>query len=200
MRTGWIVCALIIARAAPGSAQLAPPHPGRIVLIRHGEEPNDAADPHLSKEGRARADAFLEFVTHDPAMRRLGSPAAIFATRTTKDDNGQRTQETVTPLARVLHLPVLTPYHAKDYDQLAKRLLSDPSLDGKTVVVCWNHEWLPQLVAALGVNPEPPKWRGKIYDVVYVITYENRRAVLTSTRYGARSGSRATRAGRQPPT
>jgi hypothetical protein len=117
-------------------------------------------------------------------MIRLGTPAAIFATKTTKDDNGQRTQETVTPLASALRLPVLTPYHAKDYDKLAKRVLSDPSLTGKTVVVCWNHEWLPQLAAALGVNPEPAKWKGKVYDLVYVITYKDRHAVLTTTRYG----------------
>jgi hypothetical protein len=184
MRTGYTVLALLVACAARDSAQPLPAGPGRIVLIRHGEEPSDAEDPHLSKDGRARANAFVKFMTHDPAMVRLGAPAAIFATETTKDDNGQRTQETVAPLARALRLPVLTPYHSKDYDMLAKRVLSDPSLTGKTVVVCWNHEWLPQLAAALGVNPEPAKWKGKVYDLVYVITYKDRHAVLTTTRYG----------------
>ena len=184
MRIGSTVLALLIACAARDSAQPLPAGPSRIVLIRHGEEPSNAADPHLSKDGRARAKAFVEFMTHDPAMLRLGTPAAIFATETTKDNNGQRTQETITPLASALRLPVLTPYHSKDYEKLAKRVLSDPSLTGKTVVICWNHEWLPQLAAALGVNPEPTGWKGKVYDVVYVITYKNRRAVLTRTRYG----------------
>ncbi len=184
MRTGYTVLALLVACAARGSAQPSPAGPGRIVLIRHGEEPSNAADPHLSNDGRARAKAFVEFMTRDPAMVRLGTPAAIFATETTKDDNGQRTQETVAPLASALRLPVLTPYHSKDYDKLAKRVLSDPSLAGKTVVICWNHEWLPQLAAALGVTPEPAKWKGKVYDAVYVITYKGRRAVLTTTRYG----------------
>ena len=185
MRIRYIAFALLVACAARGSAQQLPGRPGHIVLIRHGEEPSDAADPHLSNDGRARAHAFVEFMTHDPAMIRLGTPVAIFATETTKDDNGQRTQETVTPLASALRLPVLTPYHSKDYDELAKRVLSDRSLAGKTVVICWNHEWIPQLAAALGVNPEPPKWKGKVYDQVYVITYKDRHAVLTTTRYGA---------------
>ena len=184
MNIGHTVFALLVACAVRDSAQVLPAGPGRIVLIRHGEEPSDVSDPHLSKDGRARAKAFVEFMTHDPAMVRLGKPAAIFATETTKDNNGQRTQETVAPLASALGLPVLTPYHSKDYDKLAKRLLSDPSLAGKTVVVCWNHEWLPQLAAALGVKPEPTKWKGKVYDMVYVITYKGRRAVLTTTRYG----------------
>jgi len=176
--------ALLVAFAAPAAPQMLPAGPATIVLIRHGEEPHDPANPHLSQEGRTRADRFVEFMTHDPAMTRLGAPAAIFATETTNDGNGQRTQETVAPLAKVLRLQVQTPYHGKDYDKLARRVMSDPTLAGKTVVICWNHEWLPELAAALGVTPQPPKWKGKVYDVVYVISYRNRRALLTTTRYG----------------
>jgi hypothetical protein len=185
VRLGSAVLALLVACAAERGAQPPPVGPAHIVLIRHAEEPDDPNDPRLSDEGRARADRFVEFMTHDPAMIHLGTPAAIFATETTKDDFGQRTQETVAPLANVLRLPVLAPYHAKDYARLAERVLTDPSLTGKTVVICWTHEWLPQLAAALGVAPEPPKWKGKVYDLVYVITYKGRHAVLTTTRYGS---------------
>jgi hypothetical protein len=181
---GTGVLALLIACAAPAAAQLLPVGPANIIVIRHGEEPNDAQNPHLSPDGAARAQRFVEFMTHDPAMIRLGAPAAIFATETTNDGNGQRTQETVAPLAKVLHMSVQTPYHAKDYDKLARRVLSDPALAGKTVVICWNHEWLPQLATALGVSPEPPKWKSRVYDQVYLITYRDRHALLTTTRYG----------------
>src|SRR5262249_42590382 len=140
--------------------------PAAIVMIRHAEEPDNPGNPHLSKEGAARADLFVEFMTHDPAIIRLGPPAAIFATQMTNDGNGQRTQETVAPLGSVLHLPVQTPYRAKDYAKLARRVLSDPTLAGKTIVICWNHEWLPQLAAALGVTPIPPKWKDKNFDQV----------------------------------
>jgi len=57
-------------------------------------------------------------------------------------------------------------------------------LAGKTVVICWTHEWLPELAAALGVSPKPSKWKNKVYDEVYVITYRDRRALLTTTQYG----------------
>lgn len=178
------VVALLATFAAPAASQTSPTGPATIVVIRHAEEPHDPNNPHLSKEGAARADRFVEFMTHDPAMIRLGTPAAIFATETTNDGNGQRTQETVAPLAKVLRLQVQTPYHGKDYDKLARRIMSDPALAGKTVVICWNHEWIPELAAALGVTPAPPKWKSKVYDQVYVISYRDRRALLTTTRYG----------------
>jgi len=186
MRNTFALCAAAVALASAQRPVAQPPAPpAHIILIRHGEEPDDPNNPHLSDQGRARADQFVEFMTHDPAMIALGSPAAIFATETTKDGNGQRTQETLAPLAKVLRSQVSTPYHAKDYDKLAKRILSDPTLAGKTVVICWNHEWLPQLAAALGVSPEPSQWKGKVYNQVYIISYRGRRAVFSTTRYGA---------------
>ena len=125
-----------------------------------------------------RAEQLVSFVTTDPAMTRFGVPVAVFATQTTKDDNGQRTQETVTPLARALKLPVQTPYLGKDYAALATLILANPAYDGKTVLICWNHEQITQLAAALGVTPRPPKWKGSVFDRVYVISYHDGKAAL----------------------
>lgn len=158
------------------------PRPGQIVLIRHAEKPDDARDPHLSPAGVKRAERLVSFMKSNPTMTRFGLPVAVFATRTTKHDNGQRTQETVAPLARALNLPVQTPVLGKDYAALAKLILANPAFAGKTVLICWNHEELPQLVAALGVTPEPPKWKGGVYDLVYVITYQDGKAVLAQMR------------------
>lgn len=160
--------------------------PAQIILIRHAEKPADPANPHLSRAGVRRAEQLVSFVTTDPAMTRLGTPVAVFATRPTKDGNGQRTQETVAPLARALKLPVQTPYLGKNYAALAKSILANPAYAGKTVLICWNHEQITQLAAALGVNPEPPKWRGSVYDQVYVISYRDGAAVLATSRYDSR--------------
>jgi hypothetical protein len=173
--------------ALPAQAQSARvSRPGQIILIRHAEKPVDPADPHLSRAGVERARQFVSFIQTDPAMRRFGSPVAVFATQTTKDDNGQRTQETVAPLAAALGLTVQTPYHGKDFTALATRILSTPAYAGKTVVICWNHEEIPQLAAALGVTPAPPKWKGSVFDMVYVITYRRGLAALSTSRYGDR--------------
>ncbi|HEV8410431.1 MAG TPA: histidine phosphatase family protein [Gemmatimonadaceae bacterium] len=145
--------------------------PAQIILVRHADKPLDPADPHLSPAGVERAKRLATFLATDPSMIKYGSPVAIFATQTTKHDDGQRTQETMVPLARKLGLQVQTPFLGKEYGALARMILSGSQYSGKTIVVCWNHETLPELAAALGVNPMPRKWKGAVFDQVYVITY-----------------------------
>ena len=115
------------------------PLPAQIILIRHADEPADPLDPHLSPAGVERAERLVSFITTDSAMTRFGLPVAVFATRTTKDGNGQRTQETVAPLARVLRLPVQTPFLGRDYPALASLIFADPAYAGTTILICWNH-------------------------------------------------------------
>jgi hypothetical protein len=159
------------------------PPPAYIIVIRHAEKPADPNNAHLSQAGVKRAAQLVSFITTDSAMIRIGVPVAVFATQTTKDYDGQRTQETVAPLARALKLPVQTPYHGKDYAALAQLILANPAYAGKTVLICWNHEQITQLAAALGVTPEPPKWKASVFDRVYVIAYHNGKAALTTSRY-----------------
>ena len=155
------------------------PGPAQIILIQHAEKPADPADPHLSATGRDRAARLVKFLTTDSALMKFGPPVAIFATHTTKHDDGQRTQETVAPLAASLKLAVRTPFLGKEFGALAQMILADPSFAGKTVIVCWNHEVIPELTAALGVRPQPPKWKGSVFDRVYLISYSHGTAVLT---------------------
>lgn len=163
-------------------ALLAPPQPARpaqIVLFRHAEKPADKANPHLSPEGVRRARLLVGFLTTNPVVNKHGKPVAIFATKTTKDDDGQRTQETVAPAAAALKLAVQAPFVGKDYKRLAKRILGNAAYAGKTVLICWNHDVLPELAAELGVSPKPPAWKGGEYDQVYLITFRGKAASLT---------------------
>ena len=162
----------------------AVPPPAYIIVIRHAEKPANPDDPHLSPAGVKRAKQLVSFITNDPAMVKLGVPVAVFATKTTKDNDGQRSQETVAPLARALKLAVQTPYIAKDYAELPKAILTNPAYAGKTVLICWNHEEITQLAVELGVKPEPSKWKGSVFDRVYIISYHDGKATLTTSRYG----------------
>ena len=181
----WTKAAILLITALPTPlpSHSAVPRPARILLMRHAEKPADPNDPHLSRAGVKRAERLVSFIMTDPAMTRLGLPVAVFATRTTKHDDGQRTQETVAPLAKALKLKVQTPYLGKDYAALAKLVLANPAYAGKTVLICWNHEEIPQLAAALGVTPVPPKWKARVFDRVYVISYHDDEAALTTARY-----------------
>jgi hypothetical protein len=178
-----VLCGLLLP---PVPTHSPPPRPAHIILLRHADKPADPNDPHLSPVGVKRAEKLVAFITTDPEMTRLGPLVAIFATQTTKNDDGQRTQETVAPLARALKLTVLTPFHGKDFAAMARLILADPAYAGKTVLVCWNHEAIPQLAAGLGVRPEPPKWKGSVFDQVYVISYHAGTATLATTRYGSK--------------
>jgi hypothetical protein len=163
-------------------ALLAPPQaarPAQIILFRHAEKPADKANPHLSPEGVRRARLLVGFLSTNPVVNKYGKPVAIFATRTTKDDDGQRTQETVAPAAAALKLAVQTPFLGRQYKQLANRILGNPAYAGKTVVICWNHDVISELAAELGVSPKPPAWKAKEYDQVYVISFRGKTATLT---------------------
>ena len=168
--------ALVLAVMAPPQKAV---RPAQIILFRHAEKPADMADPHLSPEGVRRARLLVGFLTTNPVVNKYGKPVAIFATRTTKDDDGQRTQETVAPAAAALKLAVQAPFLGKDYKQLARQILGNPAYAGKTVLICWNHDVISELAAELGVSPRPPAWKGKEFDRVYVISYRGKAATLT---------------------
>ena len=178
-----VAIVLLAVLPARGPTPSPVPRPAQIILIRHAEKPADEEDPHLSPAGVRRAERLVSFITTDPAMTRFGLPVAVFATQSTKHDNGQRTQETVAPLAKALKLPVQTPFLGKDYGGLAKLILANPAYAGKTILICWNHEELPQLAGALGVTPEPRKWKGSVFDQVYIISYHDGKAALATSHY-----------------
>ena len=175
---------ILFAGAIALLSLVVPPRPARIIVLRHAEKPLDETNPHLSPEGVKRAGQLVAFITTDSAMTRLGPVAAIFATRTTKDDNGQRTQETVRPLAQALNLRIRTPWTGRQAAALAEAILANPKLAGKTILICWNHKMIPELVAALGVEPQPKKWPSGVFDRVYVISYHDGHATLSTARYG----------------
>ena len=170
--------AYLLILAFLAAARCVVGQPAQIILIRHGEKPEDPNALHLSKEGEKRAKALVSFFLTNPEMTRHGLPVALYASKTTKHGHGQRTQETIAPLAKELHLPIETPYLSEEYQSLARSILANPKLHGKTVLICWTHEFIPQFAAALGVHPQPPKWKEAVYDRVYLIRYRQGQALL----------------------
>lgn len=179
---------LCVSLASTVLAQSPAMRPAQIILIRHAEEPHDKQNPHLSNRGVERAGRLVSFFSTDTLMTRHGLPVAVFATRTTKDGFGQRTQETMAPLAQHLHLPVQTPFVSRQYAALARLILRTPGYAGKTVLVCWTHSSLPQLAGAFGVKPRPHDWNDTVYDQGYVITYTDKKAKLEKFRFPGWTG------------
>jgi broad specificity phosphatase PhoE len=96
------------------------------MVIRHGEKPSSSDhgmdaqgkkdDSSLTATGWQRAEKLADLFdpTSGPLRAGLARPAAIYAAGATDDGEGQRTRETVEPLARRLGVTVNTDYGKGD--------------------------------------------------------------------------------------
>jgi hypothetical protein len=114
------------ATSAPGLAPAGVAPQDVVMLIRHAEKPDgelpgvdadgNEDDSSLTEVGWQRANRLVDLF--DPAQGApragLARPTAIYAAGVTDDGEGQRTRETVAPLADRLGLPVDTEYGRTD--------------------------------------------------------------------------------------
>jgi hypothetical protein len=151
-----------------------------IMIIRHAEKP-DGTDPGLDENG-AEDDSSLTAVgwqrahalvgLFDPAegdpRAGLARPDRIYAAGVTDDGEGQRTRETVAPLAGALGIPVDTELGRGEEKKLVKEILAQPG----TTLVSWQHGGIPAIVDDFpSVSPEPPQeWPSDRFDVVWILT------------------------------
>ena len=155
--------------------------PGTVVmLIRHGEKPDDTSpgvdadgnedDSSLTDVGwdRARRLADLFDPGQGPLRPGLARPTAIYAAGANDDGEGQRTRETVAPLADRLGITVDTSFGKGDEEKLVEHVIAHP---GPTLI-CWQHGELPAIADAFpSVTPTPPTdWPDDRFDVVWTFT------------------------------
>ncbi len=149
--------------------------PAQIVIIRHGEKTGDT-DVNLNQQGCERAYALPRFFETDPVVTQYGPPAAIFAAagQDKKHREGAiRAGETITPTALKLGLPIQETYTVDDAQALARSVMNDPRYNGKTLVISWVHENIPDLAQALGAQL-PKKlehWPGDVFDEAWVLRF-----------------------------
>lgn len=155
--------------------------PSRIMIIRHAEKPvpdgapgiapDRSPDPKsLSKTGWERAEKLVAFFSH-PTAKRIEKPDAIIAA--SSGVGSKRPIETVTPLAEALWPG---PERAERFntsilrDDLANLALAIMAVNG-VVLISWEHERIPGVVAALPNAPATPsKWPGGRFDIVWILT------------------------------
>ena len=133
---------------------LAHGRPAEVIIMRHGEKPEQGDD--LSLKGRERAAALVPFFLN----RDKELPVAIYAQRPGEEHHSRRMVETVMPLAHELKLEVKT-CERSDYAEMIKEILAKPEYDGKVVLICWEHKAIRDLATALGIAA-PPAWSGRL--------------------------------------
>jgi len=172
LRFSWLALAVLllavgVPRAFP-APDTRPRGPHLVLIIRHAEKPDDTGgekDPNLSARGYERAAALATVIPeHFPR------PDCLIATKRSKGSN--RPVETITPLAKALHVEIESSLNDAEVDQLAHELLTDPKYAGKTVLIAWHHGKIPALAKDLGVTAVPDKWNSEVFDRVWEISFD----------------------------
>jgi hypothetical protein len=168
-RRPWVRFLLPALVLLAGGA-LARANPAQVILLSHAEKP--PAGPELNEAGRKRADALAGLFATDPRVRAHGAVTAIFAMLPADRGGSVRAIQTMEPTAAALHLGIDTRFTRDEIKALAKAVRKDRALDGKTVVICWEHKMIPQIVSALGWPNPPSQWLDGVYDRLWVLDFE----------------------------
>jgi hypothetical protein len=151
-----------------------------VMVIRHGEKPDDSTpgvdakgnqdDSSLTEVGWDRAHRLVDLFDPAQATPRPGldRPKTIYAAGANDNGEGQRTRETVEPLADKLGVPVTTSFGKGDENALVEHVIAEP---GPTLI-SWQHGEIPAIAEAFpSVTPTPPSvWPDDRFDVIWTFT------------------------------
>jgi phosphohistidine phosphatase SixA len=129
--------------------------PKRIVIVRHAEKPT-SKKPHLALRGKMRAIGLAKL------LPKIVKPDFVFASTSTK--NSSRPYETIRPTADKLRLDVSTMYADKQTKRLVKDLRNKKKFKGKTILICWHHGQMHNLIRELGHECPYDTWPEELFD------------------------------------
>jgi hypothetical protein len=167
-----VTCLTALPCSSPAGS--APGKELRVVIIRHGEK-RDAGD-NLSCQGLNRALALPTVL-----FRKFKTPDYLYvpSVGAKKSASHARMFETAAPLAIKYGLAIDSEFDVDAYPAIADRVLRKSG----TVLMVWEHVGIPSLAAALGVS-NPPVWKKKDFDSIWVITFMDGKAQLSLDKEG----------------
>jgi hypothetical protein len=132
-----------------------------VLVIRHAEKPDEGYD--LTPVGYQRAKAYVRYFQN---LTIDGKPVTLDHLFAAADSKGShRPRLTLEPLSKATGLPIDQRFEAKQYQGLASDLRAKPH--GAQILICWHHGDIPELLQALGANPEKLLPHGKWPDDVF---------------------------------
>jgi len=154
-------------------AQAAFAAPAQVILIRHGEKPENGGQ--LNAQGFKRADALVKFFKSEPAVLRYGMPIAIYAVGPKNDDSSVRSIQTVTPLARALNIQIDSRFTRGQTHKIVADIMENPAYEGRMVLICWQHNNLVEIAVNLAEYNNstqaaiPLMWPDETFDRVWIL-------------------------------
>jgi broad specificity phosphatase PhoE len=163
--------------------------PTKIMVIRHGEKPGEPTDepglmtPNgpenekaLTATGWKRAEALVGLF--DPidgkfADPLLETPQTLFASADSDATKSLRPEQTITPLAEALNLPINTEFTKGEESELVEAAKQAAG----AVLIAWQHEAIPAIADLIRDGDKkdvPQHWPGHTrFDLVWVFDLED---------------------------
>ena len=145
--------------------------PAQVVIIRHAEKPDSGNE--LSPQGWLRAKALPQFFNNNKIVNQFGIPAAIYAGAPKKNDGSVRSIQTVTPYAQSLGMNIHQDFNKDQFETMVEEVLNNDSYKDRTVIICWEHNDIPEIAHLFGASDAPDKWQGGVFDRAWVIQFQN---------------------------
>jgi hypothetical protein len=170
-KLAWLFFAIVLAslRISDAASQDGPKD-AVVIIIRHAEDAPSGRG--LSSQGEQRAEAYKDYFLNFAVDSKRLEPEAIFAANDSL--RSYRPRLTVEPFAKAAKLGIDTRFHSTQSAELVATLRE--TQDGKRILICWRHRNIPNLLRALGANPENllpnGRWPGKVYDWVILLRYD----------------------------
>lgn len=169
-----VLCSIGILFCSNGQTSTASAAGKKIIIIRHGEKPNDG--DNLSCKGFNRAIQLPQVL-----YSKFGLPAAVFVPSINggKKTSTARMYQTVVPFAVKYNLRVNSKFDVDDAEGLAGAL---KQAEG-TCLVVWEHKNINDIAKALGVQ-EKLKWNADDFDSIWIVTLGTSGATVTMDKEG----------------
>ncbi len=141
-----------------------------VLIIRHAEDA-DSGDG-ISPLGQERAEAYKNYFLNFTVDSKRREPAVIFTAKDSKKSH--RPRLTMEPFAKAANLKIDTRFGNDKSTDLAAELRANQQ--GKVILICWRHPYIPALLSALGATPETflpnGKWPGAVFDWIILLTFD----------------------------
>jgi hypothetical protein len=172
--------AVIVASALTLTADAQDgPKDAVVLIIRHAED--GGIGRALAPRGEQRAEAYKDYFLKFTVDSKGREPQAIFAAKDSKQSH--RPRLTVEPFAKAAELRIDTRFGNNQSADLAADLRANQQ--GKVILICWRHPYVPALLGALGANPKTflpkGKWPGAVYDWVILLSYDQDGRLISSS-------------------
>ena len=167
----FLFTAVIFASAllAVANAQEGPKN-ATVLIIRHAEDA-DSGDG-ISPLGQERAEAYKNYFLNFTVDSKQREPTAIFAAKDSKKSH--RPRLTMEPFAKAANLKIDMRFGNTQSADLAADLRADQQ--GKVILICWRHPYIPALLSALGAKPETflpnGRWPGAVFDWIILLSFD----------------------------